>query len=103
MQKYRWESRVNVTYPRKQRQGEGAKRDRKRATESGDISRKRNGQLLKKTPRKHPSKFPILRKEGQDVNVFRKEMGEEMQWEMATSQREDPLFVFHERPSDNGN
>ena len=47
--------------------------------------------------------LPILGKEGQDVNVFRKEMGEEMQWEMATSQREDPLFVFHERPSDNGN
>ena len=58
------------------------------------------GNCSKKPPE---SILPILGKEGQDVNVFRKEMGEEMQWEMATSQREDPLFVFHERPSDNGN
>ena len=94
MQKYRWESRVNVTYPRKQRQGEGAKQ------KVGIFHERGMGNCSKKPPE---SILPILGKEGQDVNVFRKEMGEEMQWEMATSQREDPLFVFHERPSDNGN
>ena len=45
------------------------------------------------------STSPILSKEAQEENESRKEMGEMMHWEMVTPQKEDPLFVFQERPS----
>lgn len=46
--------------------------------------------------------LPILGKEGQKVTTHRKESGEEMQWEMVIAQREDPTFVFNERPESIG-
>lgn len=52
--------------------------------------------MRRQTARKH---LLILGKEGQEATTYRKESGEEMQWKMVTAQREDPIFVFNERPN----